>query len=450
MKKIIIFLFALLSLNRVINAQTSLQNGDIVIDYASNYSMTYNRPIIRANSSTEIISYHEEDHHGVFTLLNGAAMVDRLELEYLTFVLDFEVVNGCVYFCGEKHYSSSNIKGIFGKFNLTEFTATNPSIDILEFDCGGKPITYFKKMEMFFDPILMENIIVAIGHSYKRDPYGNHYDENDFLTILEENSFISSNPSASIRCCEFPNETYHDVIETANFIVLSGELTNQGNTLAFRRIDKTNYNIPNINDIYTIILPHLEPLTYLLGEGLDGTDMFITSTFAEINNTNGTILRTYDATIMDELYAQFIPCDIDEKTQPYELEYMDATNKILLLQYSTSYPETKIFYIDPMPNNSYSVYHESFPNNDFYSLAKYTTDSYLAIGFSATNIVYADKYTQLMAPINCVNKGRTKSVIELRFGLKSVSDSKSIITSLLTSLPLSLTKSSKGLSIYCF
>ena len=89
-------------------------------------------------------------------------------------------------------------------------------------------------------------------------------------------------------------------------------------------------------------------------------------------------------------------------------------------------------------------------NNDFYSLTKYTTDSYLAIGFSAANIVYADKYTQLMAPTNCINKGKSKSVLEYKNGLNASSDPKSVTSISLNPPSIPITKSSKGLSINCF
>lgn len=86
MKKIIIFLFTLLSLNSMVNAQVNSQNPDMIIDYTPNYSMTYNKPIVRGSLPTEIVSYHEYDHRGVFSLLiSGNTNVINIELEHLTF-----------------------------------------------------------------------------------------------------------------------------------------------------------------------------------------------------------------------------------------------------------------------------------------------------------------------------------------------------------------------------
>lgn len=389
MKKIIIFLFTLLSLNSMVNAQVNSQNPDMIIDTDVGYRLAYNRPIIRAASPTEIVSYHEEDKKGIFSLLDGGIVVNTLSLPDFHFVTDFEIDGGIVYFCGEYIVSSSSTIAILGSFSLADFYIQSPHIDFYRFN--AKTHAYFKKMEMFFDPILMQNIITAIGHSYDKDLNGNRSNQSDFLAI-SDGSFLFFNYYDFLPT----DEIYHDVIETDNYIVLSGEIANQGNTLAFRRIDKTNYNIPNINDIYTIILPHLEPLTYLLGEGLDGTDTFITSTYAEINNIFGTILRTYDASTMDEIQDQFIPSSLGEKTEPYELKYMN-NDTVLLLQYSTSSPETKIYYIDPIPtpvnnNNFYVVNCEYYPNRDFYSLDKYSQNNYIAIGISAENISYAARY----------------------------------------------------------
>lgn len=404
MKKIIIFLFTLLSLNSMVRAQVNSQNPDMIIDTDVGYRLAYNRPIIRAASPTEIVSYHEEDKKGIFSLLDGGIVVNTLSLPDFHFVTDFEIDGGIVYFCGEHIVSSSSTIAILGSFSLADFYIPLPFIDFYHFN--AKTHAYFKKMEMFFDPILMQNIITAIGHSYDKDLNGNRSNQSDFLAILD-GSFSFFNYYDFLPT----DEIYHDVIETDNYIVLSGGIANQGNTLAFRRIDKANYNIPNVNDIYTIILPHLEPLTYLLGEGLDGTDTFITSTYAEINNTFGTILRTYDASTMDEIQEQFIPSSLGEKTEPYELKYMN-NDTVLLLQYSTSSPETKIYYIDPIPtpinnNNFYVVNYEYYPNRDFYSLDKYSQNNYIAIGISAENISYAARYISsdnvLCAIIDSVN-----------------------------------------------
>lgn len=75
MKKIIIFLFTLLSLNSMVNAQVNSQNPDMIIDTDVGYRLAYNRPIIRAASPTEIVSYHEEDKKGIFSLLDGGIVV---------------------------------------------------------------------------------------------------------------------------------------------------------------------------------------------------------------------------------------------------------------------------------------------------------------------------------------------------------------------------------------
>ena len=415
MKKIIIFLFALLSLNRVINAQVNSQNPDMIIDYTPNYSMTYNKPIVRGSLPTEIVSYHEYDHRGVFSLLiSGNINVINIELEHLTFVRDFEVLDNVVYFCGERRISSSDVRAIFGQFSLTTLrNHISPTIHIFELNYKNKSNAYLKKMEVYTDPNTGRDILMAVGHSFNKDVNGYHYDEKDFLAI-------SHNGFAFFRYCEFNEEIYHDVIETENYIVLSGELANQGQSLAFRRIKKANYNLQYIDSIYTINLPHLEPLTYLLGEGLNGTDTFITSTYAEINNTFGTILRTYDASTMDEIQDQFIPSSSDEKTEPYELKYMNK-DTTLLLQYSTSSPETKIYYIDPIPtpinNNFYVVNYEYYPNRDFYSLDKYSQNNYIAIGISARNISYAVRYISSNS-VSCAIIGREDAIFNSKYGLK--------------------------------
>ena len=369
--------------------------------------------LIRAASPTEIVSYHEEDKKGIFSLLDGGIVVNTLSLPDFHFVTDFEIDGGIVYFCGEYIVSSSSTIAILGSFSLADFYIQSQHIDFYGFN--AKTHAYFKKMEMFFDPILMQNIITAIGHSYDKDLNGNRSNQSDFLAILD-GSFSFFNYYDFLPT----DEIYHDVIETDNYIVLSGGIANQGNTLAFRRIDKANYNIPNVNDIYTIILPHLEPLTYLLGEGLDGTDIFITSTYAEINNTFGTILRTYDASTMDEIQDQFIPSSLGEKTEPYELKYMN-NDTVLLLQYSTSSPETKIYYIDPIPtpinNNFYVVNCEYYPNRDFYSLDKYSQNNYIAIGISARNISYAVRYISSNS-VSCAIIGREDAIFNSKYGLK--------------------------------
>ena len=51
MKKVIIFLFALLSLNSIVRAQVNSQNPDMIIDTDVGYRLAYNRPINKSSFS---------------------------------------------------------------------------------------------------------------------------------------------------------------------------------------------------------------------------------------------------------------------------------------------------------------------------------------------------------------------------------------------------------------
>lgn len=396
MKKYVTFLELLLLLNGI-NAQiVNSQNADIGFDLNTSYNMAYNRPIIRAVSDSIIVSYHEVSHHGVFSLLvNNSSVAKTIELPQYYFAKDFEILNGTIYFCGERFDGNFKSSAVLGKLLVNDFlTSSSININFITFR-EKKAHFELKKMEVYRHQNLGD-VIISIGSS---NDYETVIHNND-TTIQINNSkdfLIVADSSLTIYLdyYEFNDEIYHDVIETDNHIILAGILrsnTYQYSTL-FRKIEKSNYNSNSKDNRFICsYTTHQEPLTFVLGEGLIGSNRFVTSTFANINGVNGTILRTYNVSNMVNTHNQFIPAKTDEKTEPLELKYMNPIT-LLLLQYSTI-SGTQIFRLSPTPSNSYNVEFEYLLNRNFYSLDKYSQDSYIAIGYSVSNIAYAARYLQ--------------------------------------------------------
>lgn len=400
MKKYLITLLAVFS-SIAVNAQIGSEMG-FILDVPYNHA--YSTPLVRSMNDTVIVAYYEHDYHGVFVVLqNNSLQADTIELNHHQYVYDFEILGNSVFFCG-KTIDISDLyhteeHALVGWFSLASLLGggTNVTISYNEFDVAGRDHNRLKKMIVYKDSQNLKKIM-AIGESFLcNTPNQPCHSGIDFFASIDASyGFIS-------ELFPFSNEVYHDIIETDNYVVLVGGDfgISASNSICFRKIMKYNIQSVERDYLYKVDIPHIEPSTFIYGTQIGG-NRFITSTFGYINGKEGTIIRTYNASNMGMMAAQFIPSP-GEKTQPYELTYVQETQKVLLLQLSTNNPSTRIYTIDPYPTQNYSTIWEYHPNWHLHSFDMYRNDEYIVMGttgqtpaFYARNILYNNP--------NCVNQ----------------------------------------------
>ena len=383
--------------NTAINAQINSEMGFIL---KVPYNNAHSTPLVRSVNETTIVAYYEHDFNGVFVVMQqGSLTADTIELPQSQYVYDFEIIGTTVYYCG-KTPDASNIYdprelAVVGYFDITPFLNNNnngmtTSINYTKFEVEGRDHNKLKKMIAYKDT--QGNIyVMAIGESFLCDqPNQPCHSGLDFFAIID----VTNNFSTQVET--FTNEVYHDIIETANHAVLVGGdfSASTSNAICFRKLRKYNIPYTERDYLYRFSLPNTEPLTFVYGTQIEGSDRFITSTFGYINGVEGTIIRTFNASNMEMMAAQFIPSP-GEKTQPYELHYVPETGKVLLLQLSTDHPTTRIYTIDPYPTQNYSTIWEYHLDWHLHSFDMYRDDEYIAIGitgltpgFYARNVLY--------------------------------------------------------------
>ena len=402
MKKYLITLLAVFS-SIAVNAQIGSEMG-FILDVPYNHA--YSTPLVRSMNDTVIVAYYEHDYHGVFVVMqNNSLRADTIELNHHQYVYDFEILGNSVFFCGKtidvSNLSNTDEHALVGWFSLASLLGggTNVTISYNEFDVAGRDHNRLKKMIVYKDSQNLKRIM-AIGESFLCNTPNQpcHSGIDFFVNIDASNGFIS-------ELFPFSNEVYHDIIETENYVILVGGniSPSASNSICFRKIMKYDVLSTERDYLYRFDVPHIEPSTFIYGTQIEGSDRFITSTFGQINGIDGTILRTFKASNnLVMMNAQFIPA-IGEKMQPYELTYVQATEKVLLLQLSTTNPTTRIYTIDPHATQNYQTIWEYSPNWTFYSLDMYSSDKYIAMGTTGLTPAFAARSVLYNSP-SCVNK----------------------------------------------
>ena len=381
-----------------INAQVNSEMGFIL---KVPYNNAHSTPLVRSVNETTIVAYYEHNFNGVFVVMQqGSLTADTIELPQSQYVYDFEIIGTTVYYCG-KTPDASNIYdprelAVVGYFDITPFLNNNnngmtTSINYTKFEVEGRDHNKLKKMIAYTTQGV--TYVMAIGESFLCDqPNQPCHSGLDFFTIIK----ITSNGFQEVKVETFTSEFYHDIIETANHAVLVGGdfSASTSNTICFRKLRKYNIQSTERDYLYRFNLSNTEPLTFIYGTQIEGSDRFITSTFGQINGVEGTIIRTFNTSNMEMMAAQFIPSP-GGKTQPYELHYVPETGKVLLLQLSTDHPTTRIYTIVPYPTQNYSTIWEYHLYWHLHSFDMYRDDEYIAIGitgltpgFYARNVLY--------------------------------------------------------------
>ena len=397
-KYLFAILLAVLCGSTAINAQVNSEMG-FILDVPYTYS--YSTPLVRSVNETTIVAYYEHDFNGVFVVMQqGSLTADTIELPQFQYVYDFEIIDNTVYYCGEMP-DASNIydpreRALVGYFDISPFlnnnnNGVNTAVNYCKFEVENRDHNKLKKMIAY--KTQGDIYVMAIGESFLCDQSNQPCHSGlDFFTIIR----IRSDVFQEVKVETFTSEFYHDIVETANHAVLVGGDFNSptSHSICFRKLRKYNIPYTERDYLYRVTFNHTEPSTFVYGTQIEGSDRFITSTFGYINGVEGTIIRTFNASNMEMMAAQFIPSP-GEKTQPYELHYVPETGNVLLLQLSTNNPSTRIYTIDPYPTQNYSTIWEYHPNWSFYSLDMYKDDEYIAIGttsltpgFYARNVLY--------------------------------------------------------------
>ena len=389
-----------------ISAQINSEMG-FILDVPYTYS--YSTPLVRSVNETTIVAYYENDFNGVFVVMQqGSLTADTIELPQFQYVYDFEIIGNTVYYCGEMP-DASNIydpreRALVGYFDISPFlnnnnNGVNTAVNYCKFEVENRDHNKLKKMIAYKDT-QGDIYVMAIGESFLCDQSNQPCHSGlDFFTIIQ---IVPNGFSVDVET--FTSEYYHDIIETDNHAVLVGGDFNSptSHSICFRKLRKYNIPYTERDYLYRFNLSNTEPLTFVYGTQIEESDRFITSTFGNINGTDGTIIRTFNASNMEMMAAQFIPSP-GGKTQPYELHYVPETGKVLLLQLSTNNPSTRIYTIDPYPTQNYSTIWEYHPNWHLHSFDMYRDDEYIAIGttsltpgFYARNVSYSST--------NCMRK----------------------------------------------
>ena len=381
-----------------INAQINSEMGFIL---KVPYNNAHSTPLVRSVNETTIVAYYEHDFNGVFVVMQqGSLTADTIELPQFQYVYDFEIIDNTVYYCGEMP-DASNIydpreRALVGYFDISPFlnnnnNGVNTAVNYCKFEVENRDHNKLKKMIAY--KTQGDIYVMAIGESFLCDQSNQPCHSGlDFFTIIR----IRSDVFQEVKVETFTSEFYHDIVETANHAVLVGGDFNSptSHSICFRKLRKYNIPYTERDYLYRVTFNHTEPSTFVYGTQIEGSDRFITSTFGYINGVEGTIIRTFNASNMEMMAAQFIPSP-GEKTQPYELHYVPETGKVLLLQLSTDHPTTRIYTIDPYPTQNYSTIWEYHLDWHLHSFDMYRSDEYIAIGitgltpgFYARNVLY--------------------------------------------------------------
>lgn len=405
MRRYLLIVLLLILTSGTVSSQIGGETG-FILDVPYNHA--YSTPLIRSVNDTTIVSYYENDYHGVFVVMkNNSLQAYTIELSHHCYVYDFEILGNIVFFCGKRidvlDLFNTDEHALLGWFSLSTLTggSTNISVDYKEFDVAGMDHNKLKRMVTYKDNQNCKRIL-AIGESFLCDSLNQPpcHSEIDF--------FVNINASSNYYIDElfiFNDEVYHDIVETENYAILVGNdlSTSTSNSICFRKIMKHNIQYTERDYLYRINMPHIEPYTFIYGTQIDGIDRFITSTFGRINGVDGTVLRTFNASNdLVMMGAQFIPAT-SEKVQPYELTYIPGNGKVLLLQLSTNNPSTRIYTIDPYATQNYQTIREYSPNWTFYSLDKYSSDKYIVMGTTGTTPAFYARNVLYNTP-HCVNQ----------------------------------------------
>lgn len=399
MKKVIILVLTVILGSFCVKAQINEMAYHLDADYYHHN----NKPIVRYYSGGNfIVSYYEEGFNGVFVLHKYNSLPnDTIKLPTGYYAYDFEILDDVLYFCGEKVRSSVSSSAIVGNLDLSPFL--NPpgnvhlEIDSIFFD---RDIYKLNKMIAYEynNPITqnVEHLIMAIGN-------GKNFDDNNVVFNDHIDFFVakSSILSSFVWLDTFPNHKYFDITATTKHIVLIGRDLRL-DFFGFKKIEKDN-PISSVKDtFYHCSLQDQEPLTSIVAENIEGTDEFVTATFASIGGADGTVVRRFNAGTTNMINSQFIPLQC-EKDQPYELQHIHGTGTLLLLQGCISDSIGSVInYLNYTRQSNYSSIFEAFPEFEFYSIDKYFGTRYIAMGYSATNPAYLIRNINLSA--RCVKQ----------------------------------------------
>ena len=448
MKKIIIFLLALLSIAISVKSQGGTEE---VFRLDADYSMHYTRPIIRFSPGTNIfVSYYEKDFHGVFVLSkqwNNTA--DTIELPHHYYVYDFEIFDTSVYFCGEQilpNTPNSTSEAMVGKFDFLHPYNTGGigNFDIQTFSVS-REYSRLTKMVVYEDPNNQRPIVASIGFAENNSQNSSSIHNGiDFVVYADVSTQL-------IGVDTLPKERYYDIVETDKYIVLVGtslETALGDNIIGFRKFEKTAVTSSVKDDFYHTPLPHPEPMTLIVGEDINGTDNFVTATFAIVNDEYGTIFRQYDAETMTMINSQFIPSG-DDKIEPYELKHIYSEDMVLLLQSSTdSSYGTRVLSVDINPQEDYTAMVDYCTQGWFYSIDRYVGNEYFAMGYSGSKPIYyiADAFNNK----GCINEEGADIKIVGNYDLQPLTDQINLVAVLTSSKILSDKNiSSKNIFLDC-
>ncbi len=382
-----------------------------------NYSHHQNTPLVRYCQLTNItISYFEKSTYGVFVITDQTgSFCKRIDLPTGHYVYDFEILGDYIYFCGEKVNSSASSNAFIGSFDFVSFVnGIAVPMDIEKVSLPRDQSRLNKMIAYYMNQTLPPSnpIVMAVG-------YG---EDNGTVNNNGINFFIAKSPNQQLMWLEtFPTERYHDIIATKDYIVLVGArlFSNFNNTIAIKKIKKSN-PLSNDKDIlYHCSFPHPEPLTFVVGEDISGTNEFVISSFATIDGINGTILRRYKAETMEEINSQFIP-SLWGKTQPHELKHILGTDKLLLVQSGSNSDEPLIIQIDYNVVSNYTSIAETYKKWAMYSIDRHDYPKYIAIGHSANNPVFLVNDINSSAP--CITLKSIDIIFTPSYPLSSIQD----------------------------
>ena len=418
MRKYTLILLLAVLCSTSINAQIGSERGfrlKVPCSYA------YSTPLVRSVNATTIVAYYEHNYHGVFVVMKQSDLTpDTIELPHHHYVYDFEIIGQTVYFCGEMiditDLYDTKEHALAGKFDITPLLngGSSTMIHYNNFDVANRDHNKLKKMVAYTDN-QNKSRIMAVGESFSCIPPEQPHSGIEFFAIIDATS-----SSFTVDVNVFTTETYHDIIETDNHVVLVGGNFNVSDAICFRKIRKYNIQSSERDILYWVDLPNVEPLSVIYGEHLSG-DRFITATYGHIDGIEGTVLRTFNASEMEMIHAQFIPFP-GEKTQPLELRYVPATDKILLLQLSTITSPPRIYTIDPYLTQNYSTISEYCSNYTLHSLDMYRSDEYIAMGISGPNPAFYARNVLFNNP-NCVIRNTVNVEMIDVFPLSGLNDS---------------------------
>ena len=443
--KKIIFVFCILYSSLCSKAQL----GETAFHLNSSFNHTVSNPLIRYSENyNTTIAYYEKNFRGIFVIYNDLLPInDTIELPFNCYVLDFEILNGLIYFCGQRANSSISSDAIVGKFDFLTYVNTLGNTILMNIDIIPLPrdICKLEKMVVYNyynnQTQILEPLVMAIG-------YGGNFNMDDMTYDQDAYFFIARNMTNSLVWTEELTQRFYDIVETDNYVILVGTELNPPfpNPIGFKKLRKDN-PLSNIKDVFHVCyLREPEPLTFVLAENIQGTDIFVTSTHALIGGREGTVVRCFNAETMKMINSQFVP-SYWGKTQPYELQHIHGTDTLLILQGYTDAIEPMILYINYNEQNNYITPIEYYVGFDFYSIDKYYKKGYIATGYSASNPVYLIR--DVNQDVVCVIQEYFEVEIIPNHTLKSNNDLLNIAPCNSTTIFTSFTSSSANFTTDC-